>query len=74
MADRLVERDEMWSMLRTLPRTQRAVLVLRYYEDLPDADIADVLGCSESTVRAHAFKAFKRLRAAVQVTVRTTHD
>lgn len=61
-ADRVVERDEMWSMLLTLPRAQRAVLVLRYYEDLTDADIADVLGCSESTVRVHAFKALKRLR------------
>jgi RNA polymerase sigma-70 factor (sigma-E family) len=73
VADRLVERDEMWSMLRTLPRAQRAVLVLRYYEDLADADIADVLGCSESTVRAHAFKAFKRLRAALPL-ARATHD
>ncbi len=62
--DHVVERDEMWRVLRTLPRAQRAVLVLRYYEDLTDADIAEILRCSESTVRVHAFKAFKRLRAA----------
>jgi RNA polymerase sigma-70 factor (sigma-E family) len=61
--DRLADRDEMWTMLATLPRSQRAVLVLRYYEDLPDSAIADALGCSEATVRVHAFKALKRLRA-----------
>jgi RNA polymerase sigma-70 factor (sigma-E family) len=75
--DQVVERDEMWSLLRTLPRTQRAVLVLRYYEDLADADIGEVLGCSVSTVRVHAFKALKRLRAATPLrpsTVRTIHD
>lgn len=75
--DHVVERDEMWSMLRALPRAQRAVLVLRYYEDLTDAAISEVLGCSESTVRVHAFKALKRLRAAnfpQLITQRTAHD
>ncbi len=72
--DRVAERDELWSLLRTLPRAQRAVLVLRYYEDLADRDIAEILRCSESTVRVHAFKALKRLRAAsppLLVTART---
>jgi RNA polymerase sigma-70 factor (sigma-E family) len=64
--DRTVDRDEMWLLLRQLPRAQRAVLVLRYYEDLPDADIADLLGCSPATVRVHAFKALGRLRATLQ--------
>jgi RNA polymerase sigma-70 factor (sigma-E family) len=75
--DRLAERDEMWSLLATLPRAQRAVLVLRYYEDLTDADIGAVLGCSDSTVRVHAFKALKRLRAASPsplATMRTSRD
>jgi RNA polymerase sigma-70 factor (sigma-E family) len=63
--DRLGERDDMWANLASLPRSQRAVLVLRYYEDLPDAQIAEVLGCSPSTVRVHAFKALARMREAM---------
>ena len=63
--EQVVARDEMWTMLAGLPRSQRAVMVLRYYEDLPDADIAAILGCAESTVRVHAFKALGRLRAAL---------
>lgn len=65
LADRVVEHDEMWSMLAALPRMQRAVLVLRYYEDIPDAEIGELLGCTTATVRVHAFKALKRLRAAL---------
>jgi RNA polymerase sigma-70 factor (sigma-E family) len=63
--EQIVERDEMWSLLTTLPRAQRAVMVLRYYEDLADADIALLLGCSAATVRAHAFRALARLRTAL---------
>ena len=40
-AQAAVDRDLMWSGLATLPRQQRAALVLRYYEDLPDAEIAE---------------------------------
>jgi RNA polymerase sigma-70 factor (sigma-E family) len=61
-ADDLDERDEMWRVLATLPPRQRAVLVLRYYEDLSEADIADVLGCSRGTVKSQAAKALDRLR------------
>jgi RNA polymerase sigma-70 factor (sigma-E family) len=57
------ERDAAWALLRTLPRRQRAVLVLRYYEDLSDADIAFVLGCRESTVRSQAARGLAALRA-----------
>jgi RNA polymerase sigma-70 factor (sigma-E family) len=56
------DRDEMRQRLQVLPRQQRAVLVLRYYADLPDAEIAEVLGCSVGTVRAHASRALARLR------------
>lgn len=41
-----VERDHLWQALSALPPRERAVMVLRHYEDLPDADIADLLGCS----------------------------
>ena len=63
--ERIVDRDEMWTLLTALPRAQRAVVVLRYYEDLADADIALMLGCTQATVRVHAFKALKRLRVAL---------
>jgi RNA polymerase sigma-70 factor (sigma-E family) len=58
--------DDMWWMLATLPRKQRAVLVLRYYEDLPDADIARLLGCAPATVRVHAHHGLERLRATLR--------
>jgi RNA polymerase sigma-70 factor (sigma-E family) len=64
-AGRVVEADAMWTLLATLPRSQRAVMVLRYYEDLPDAEIARLLSCSASTVRVHAFHALQKLRAAL---------
>src|SRR5262249_27519398 len=44
------QRDAAWRLLATLPHRQRAVLVLRFYEDLPDREIAETLGCSEGTV------------------------
>lgn len=56
-------RDDMWRRLATLPRRQRAVLVLRYYEQLTDAEIAEILGCSSVTVRGYAHRALAALRA-----------
>jgi RNA polymerase sigma-70 factor (sigma-E family) len=64
-ADDLDERDAMWRVLATLPPRQRAVLVLRYYEDLSEADIAEVLGCSRGTVKSQAAKALERLRQSL---------
>jgi RNA polymerase sigma-70 factor (sigma-E family) len=58
----LGDRDELWRQLAGLPKQQRAVLVLRYYEGLPDAEIAEVLRCREGTVRAYAARAFATLR------------
>lgn len=55
-------REDMWQRLARLPRRQRAVLVLRYYERLDDAEIAELLGCARPTVRAHAHKALTTLR------------
>jgi RNA polymerase sigma-70 factor (sigma-E family) len=56
------ERDAMWSALATLPRGQRVVLVLRYYEGLSEAEIAAVLGCAAGTVKSQAAKAIAHLR------------
>ncbi|MCP2166262.1 SigE family RNA polymerase sigma factor [Goodfellowiella coeruleoviolacea] len=63
-ADRCAERDAMRARIAVLPRKQRAALVLRYYEDRSDADIAAVLGCTAATVRSHISRALRTLRAA----------
>jgi RNA polymerase sigma-70 factor (sigma-E family) len=57
------DRTAMWALLGELPRQQRAVLVLRFYEGLADEQIALALGCSQATVRSHASKALSHLRA-----------
>ncbi|TDB71549.1 SigE family RNA polymerase sigma factor [Micromonospora sp. KC721] len=57
-----VDRDQVWSWLARLPRRQRASLVLRYYEDLPDAEIAEILGCAVGTVRSSISRALATLR------------
>jgi RNA polymerase sigma factor (sigma-70 family) len=44
-----------------LPPMQRAVVVLFYFEDRPTAELADILGCSDATVRVHLSRARKRL-------------
>jgi RNA polymerase sigma-70 factor (sigma-E family) len=54
--------DELWQLLGTLPRQQRAVIVLRYYEGLSDQEIADVLDCRPGTVRGYASRALAALR------------
>lgn len=59
------ERMALWPHVRRLPRQQRAVVVLRYFEDLSEAEIADTLGCSRGTVKSTAHRALKSLRAAL---------
>jgi RNA polymerase sigma-70 factor (sigma-E family) len=54
--------DGLWLALGGLPRRQRAVLVLRYYESLSDTEIAEVLGISRGTVRSQASRALDKLR------------
>jgi RNA polymerase sigma-70 factor (sigma-E family) len=61
-ATTVADRRTLLAEIAKLPRKQRAVLVLRYYEGLPDAQIASTLGCSETTVRGYAFRALKTLR------------
>jgi RNA polymerase sigma-70 factor (sigma-E family) len=58
----IVDRDDVWRRLAGLPRQQRAVLVLRYYERLTDPEIATMLGCSAGTVRGYASRALAALR------------
>jgi RNA polymerase sigma-70 factor (sigma-E family) len=63
--DQFVERDQLVTLLRKLPAKQRAVLVLRHYEGLPDAEIARMLGSSEVTVRSNAHRGLARLRELI---------
>jgi RNA polymerase sigma-70 factor (sigma-E family) len=65
--ERRDEREDLWGRLGTLPRRQRAVLVLRYYEGLSDNEIAETLGCRPATVRAHAARALAALRVTLTV-------
>ncbi|WFE52182.1 SigE family RNA polymerase sigma factor [Micromonospora sp. WMMD1155] len=58
----VAERDALWRLVRELPRSQRTVIVLRYYEDLDDTSIAEILACSTGTVRTHAKRALATLR------------
>jgi RNA polymerase sigma-70 factor (sigma-E family) len=62
--DRLALGAEVRQALARLPRRQRAVLVLRYCEDLPEAEVAALLGCSRGPVKTHAHRGLRALRAA----------
>ena len=55
-------RDMLVRLLRQLPPRQRAVIVLRYWEQLTEAEAAAVLGCSEGTVKSAASRGLQRLR------------
>jgi len=61
-ADRVVDRDELWRVLQQLPRQQRAVVVLRFYEDLTVLATAEVLGIGIGTVKSHTSRALAALR------------
>jgi RNA polymerase sigma-70 factor (sigma-E family) len=64
------ERAAILAELTRLPRRQRAVLVLRYYEALSDAEIAEVLGCAPGTVRGYASRALATLRVEAAYVVK----
>ena len=65
-ADQHADRAELTTEIWQPPPRQRAVIVLRYFEDLDDGEIAEALGCGQSTVRSHAARALAALR--VQLT------
>jgi RNA polymerase sigma-70 factor (sigma-E family) len=64
------ERDAMRGQIARLPRKQRAALMLRFYCDRDDHEIAELLGCSTSTVRSHISRALSTLRATHQHALR----
>jgi RNA polymerase sigma-70 factor (sigma-E family) len=59
------EHEPLWQALRDLPPRQRAVIVLRYYEGLSEAEIAEALGVSQGTVKSQASKAIASLRVTM---------
>jgi RNA polymerase sigma-70 factor (sigma-E family) len=61
--DRHDERDRLWRALENLPRRTRVILVLRYFEDLTEAECAAVLQCSIGSVKSQASRGLAWLRA-----------
>ncbi|HEX8002822.1 MAG TPA: SigE family RNA polymerase sigma factor [Mycobacteriales bacterium] len=59
----VAERVRVVAALRLLPAKQRAALVLRYYDDLSEADTARAMGCSAGSVKRHVWRGLARLRA-----------
>jgi RNA polymerase sigma-70 factor (sigma-E family) len=64
-SDRLATHDVLWQQVRGLPPRQRTALVLRYYEDLSEAETADLMGCSTGTVKSQLSAALVKLRERV---------
>ncbi|WP_156727004.1 SigE family RNA polymerase sigma factor [Streptomyces apocyni] len=58
-------RIALWAALGHLSKRQRAVVVLRYFEDLPEAEVAALLGCPVGTVRSTAHRSLTKLRGLV---------
>jgi RNA polymerase sigma factor (sigma-70 family) len=56
----------MWEALGALPERQRAALVLRYYEDLTEPDVAAVLGCSAAAAKSLIARGTAALRTALE--------
>ena len=65
-SDAVVERDFLMRALAALPPRQRTVLVLRYFNDLSEAEIADALGCSVGTVKSQVSRGLARLRDSAE--------
>lgn len=63
--DAIASRVELAAALRSLTRRQRDVVVLRYIADLPEADVALLLGCSTGSVKTHASRGLAALRRSL---------
>ncbi len=58
-----------WQAVLSLPERQRAAVVLRYFEDLPEAQVADILECSVGTVKSQLSKARAKLEKSLDVSL-----
>ena len=65
-AEEVAERDRVWRAIEGLRPRHRVVLVLRYYEELSDPEIARLLGCTRSTVRTRAMRAVAAIRTELE--------
>lgn len=63
----VADRDQLWGLLRGLPARQRAALVLRYFDDLSDGEIAAALDCRAGTARSLISRGLAALRTAMAV-------
>ena len=61
-----IEHSELWQRMASLGPRQRAVVVLRFYEGFTDVEIAELMGCTVSTVRSQMSRALAQLRAGMQ--------
>jgi RNA polymerase sigma factor (sigma-70 family) len=59
--------DEMWDVLATLTDRQRTAIVLRFYDDMPDDRIAEILGCRQATVRSAIHRGLHSLRRVIDL-------
>ena len=59
--------DEIWDSLMALTDRQRTAIVLRFYEDMPDDRIAEILGCRQSTVRSAIHRGLVTLRRVIHL-------
>ncbi|MFI5714145.1 SigE family RNA polymerase sigma factor [Kribbella sp. NPDC051620] len=66
------EQDAVWTLCAALPTKQRAAVVLRYYEGLPDSEIAEILDCTPGTVRSQIHRALASLRTTLSTTEEVT--
>jgi RNA polymerase sigma-70 factor (sigma-E family) len=62
----LALREELWDEMLRLPVRQRAAIVLRYYEDLPERTVAEILGLSVPAVRSLVSRGMESLRARIR--------
>jgi RNA polymerase sigma-70 factor (sigma-E family) len=60
------DRHDLWSVLLALPRRQRACVVLRFYEDLPEKEVAQILGCSVGTVKSQVSRGLRMMRKELE--------
>ncbi len=67
-ADDIARNDWLWTALQTLPARQRAAIVLRFYDDLTEAQTADAMGCAVGTVKSQVSAGLAKLRKQLEAT------
>jgi RNA polymerase sigma-70 factor (sigma-E family) len=60
------DQDELWQALRRLTQRQRAAIVLRFYEDLPEGEVAEILQCAPGTVKSLVSRGLEKLRNEIE--------